>query len=59
MNTYLKPIVNCCNFITRQGYELGKLYGLDNDILNLATHKFRKYLTNRIWLVHGWVVQDP
>ncbi len=41
-NTYPQLIVNGCNFITRQGYELSKLYGLNNGILYLDVHKFIK-----------------
>jgi len=58
MDTYLKTIINYCDFITRWGNELGKVYNLNSGILKLGVHEFNKYPTNRIWPVYGWIVQD-
>jgi hypothetical protein len=48
MNTYPQAIVYGCNLVTRQGNELGKLYGLKNGTLNLGVHELNKYPAYKI-----------
>jgi hypothetical protein len=59
MHTNTRHIVICCNFITRTWYEMGMLYDLILNILDLDVHEFNKEWTIIIRLVVGGNVKDP
>jgi hypothetical protein len=58
MNKHLRVITNAYNLIIRTNQELGKLYRMDSGLSNLLVHKFNKSATNKIKLLHGWIIKE-
>ncbi len=58
MNKHLKVITNGYNLVIGTNQELRKLYCMDSGLSNLLVHKFNKGATNRIKLMHGWIIKE-